>query len=102
MEVFDAPHGRFAEFPWNDEALVMLVAWLLTRHANRPVPRTEVAPAIRMALERLDAAPAAPVTLAELAALSGVSHFQLLRGFAREVGIPPCTPDPVARGSPVH
>jgi AraC-like DNA-binding protein len=29
------------------------------------------------------------VSLAELAALSGVSRFQLLRGFAREVGITP-------------
>jgi AraC-like DNA-binding protein len=29
------------------------------------------------------------VTLAELAALSGVSRFQLLRGFAREIGITP-------------
>jgi AraC-like DNA-binding protein len=72
-----------------DEALVMLVAGLLARHANRPLPRTPAAPAIRMALERLDAAPAQPVTLAELAALSGVSRFQLLRGFAREVGITP-------------
>ena len=30
-----------------------------------------------------------PTTLAELAALSGVSRFQLLRGFAREVGATP-------------
>lgn len=30
-----------------------------------------------------------PATLAELAALSGVSRFQLLRGFARETGITP-------------
>jgi AraC-like DNA-binding protein len=29
------------------------------------------------------------VSLAELAALSGVSRFQLLRGFPREVGITP-------------
>jgi AraC-like DNA-binding protein len=72
-----------------DEALVMLVASLLARHTNRSLPRTGVAPAIGMALERLDAAPAAPVTLAELAALSGVSRFQLLRGFARELGITP-------------
>ncbi|MBN3750550.1 helix-turn-helix transcriptional regulator, partial [Burkholderia sp. Se-20373] len=48
-----------------------------------------VAPAIRLARERLDAAPAAPVSLAELADLSGVSRFQLLRGFARELGITP-------------
>jgi AraC-like DNA-binding protein len=29
------------------------------------------------------------ISLAELAALSGVSRFQLLRGFAREVGTTP-------------
>jgi AraC-like DNA-binding protein len=29
------------------------------------------------------------VSLSELAALSGVSRFQLLRGFAREMGITP-------------
>ena len=72
-----------------DEALVMLVRVLLARHANRPLPRTGMAPAIDKALERLDAAPAAPVTLAELAALTGASRFQLLRGFVREIGITP-------------
>lgn len=72
-----------------DEALVMLVAGLLARHANRALPAAGVAPAIRIARERLDAAPAAPVSLAELAGLSGISRFQLLRGFARELGITP-------------
>lgn len=72
-----------------DEALVMLVTSLLARHTNNLLSRAGVAPAIGMARDRLDAAPAAPVTLAELAALSGVSRFQLLRGFAREIGITP-------------
>lgn len=72
-----------------DEALVMLVAGLLARHANRALPAARGAPAIRVARERLDAAPAAPVSLAELASLGGVSRFQLLRGFARELGITP-------------
>ncbi|HIH2664924.1 TPA: AraC family ligand binding domain-containing protein, partial [Burkholderia cenocepacia] len=72
-----------------DEALVMLVAGLLARHANRTLPAAGVAPAVRVARERLDAAPAVPVSLAELADLSGVSRFQLLRGFARELGITP-------------
>ncbi|MCS0464983.1 AraC family transcriptional regulator, partial [Burkholderia mallei] len=47
------------------------------------------APAIRIARERLDASPADAVSLAELASLAGVSRFQLLRGFARELGITP-------------
>jgi len=72
-----------------DEALVTLVAGLLARHSNRALPPAGVAPAIRVARERLDAAPATPVSLAELAGLSGVSRFQLLRGFARELGITP-------------
>ncbi|TAM02688.1 MAG: AraC family transcriptional regulator [Paraburkholderia sp.] len=72
-----------------DEALVMLVTSLLARHTHRLLSHAGPAPEIDMARERLDAAPAAPVTLAELAALSGVSRFQLLRGFAREIGTTP-------------
>lgn len=45
-----------------------------------------VSPVVR---ERLDASPADAVSLAELANLAGVSRFQLLRGFARELGITP-------------
>jgi AraC-like DNA-binding protein len=37
----------------------------------------------------MDAAPELPFTLGELAAFSGVSRFQFLRGFAREAGITP-------------
>lgn len=72
-----------------DEALVMLVAGLLARHANRTLPAAGVAPAVRVARERLDSAPATSVSLAELAGLSGISRFQLLRGFAHELGITP-------------
>ena len=46
-------------------------------------------PSVQKAIRRLDAAPDAPISLAGLAALSGVSRFQLLRGFAREVGTTP-------------
>jgi AraC-like DNA-binding protein len=44
---------------------------------------------VAKAIQRLDSAPDTQVSLAELASLSGVSRFQLLRGFAREVGITP-------------
>jgi len=46
-------------------------------------------PSVIRAVQRLDAAPELPTSLAELAAESGVSRFQLLRGFAREVGTTP-------------
>lgn len=72
-----------------DEALALLVAALLARHASGRAPRAGSAPAIRIARERLDASPADAVSLAELASLAGVSRFQLLRGFARELGITP-------------
>jgi len=52
-------------------------------------PATSPSPSVLKALRRLDAAPEAPTSLAELAALSSVSRFQLLRGFAREVGATP-------------
>ena len=42
-----------------------------------------------MAQRRLDDVPEAPATLADLAALAGVSRFQLLRGFARATGVTP-------------
>ena len=41
------------------------------------------------AVQRLEAAPEETTTLGELAEISGVSRFQLLRGFFREVGATP-------------
>jgi AraC-like DNA-binding protein len=46
-------------------------------------------PSVSTAIRRLDDAPELPISLADLAALSGVSRFQLLRGFARQVGTTP-------------
>jgi AraC-like DNA-binding protein len=39
--------------------------------------------------DRIDADPAAPLTLASLAADAGTSRYQLLRAFARELGLTP-------------
>jgi AraC-like DNA-binding protein len=50
---------------------------------------TRGSPSVLKAIQRLEAAPEAPATLDELAALSGVSRFQLLRGFFREAGATP-------------
>ena len=72
-----------------DEDLLRTLARLLRWHGTRPRPVSRQAPAVAMARQRLDEAPEVPVTLAELAALSGVSRFQLLRGFARETGVTP-------------
>ncbi len=73
----------------SEENLLHSLICLLRRHGMaRPAP-SGPSPSVAKAIERLDSAPDAHVSLAELAALSGVSRFQFLRGFAREVGITP-------------
>jgi AraC-like DNA-binding protein len=72
-----------------EENLLRSLICLLRRHGMaRPAP-SGPPPCVAKAIQRLDSAPEEPVSLAQLAALSGVSRFQLLRGFAREVGITP-------------
>src|SRR5215469_10410675 len=68
-----------------EQSLVRLVMRIVHRHSLRPPPVREASPAVRAVLARIDEDPASPVNLTELAALAGVSRFQLLRGFAREV-----------------
>ncbi|MEH3144529.1 MAG: AraC family transcriptional regulator [Methylobacterium frigidaeris] len=71
-----------------EDLLRTVMHWLL-RHGGRPAPLPAPPPCVARALRRLDEAPHLPVSLAELAALSGVSRFQLLRGFSRTVGTTP-------------
>ncbi len=72
-----------------EESLLGLVMHVMRQHGLRQLPSRRPSPSVTKALARLDADPASPVSLAELADLSGVSRFQLLRGFAREVGATP-------------
>jgi AraC-like DNA-binding protein len=72
-----------------EESLLGLVMHVLRRHGLQQPPSSGPSPFVAEALARLDADPASPVSLAELAELSGISRFQLLRGFAREVGATP-------------
>ena len=69
-----------------EESLLRLVMHVLRRHGLRPAPASRTSPLVAKALARLDEDPAAPISLAELV---GVSRFQLLRSFAREVGATP-------------
>ncbi len=54
-------------------------------------PRREDGPTacIRRARHRIDADPAAPLTLIDLAKEAGLSRYQLIRAFARELGLTP-------------
>jgi AraC-like DNA-binding protein len=72
-----------------EEAVLILLRRAFGRIGSAAPAPPEPSPAVRLARQRLDDAPERPATLAELAGLSGVSRFQLLRGFAREVGTTP-------------
>ena len=87
--LFTAATGALSEPLALEEDLLRTLAHLLRRHGTRPCPVPRASPAVAMARKRLDEVPEAPVTLGELAGLSGVSRFQLLRGFARETGVTP-------------
>jgi AraC-like DNA-binding protein/quercetin dioxygenase-like cupin family protein len=72
-----------------DERLLLSLMRIVRRHGMERPSASGPSPSVAKAIQRLDSAPETPVSLAELAALSGVSRFQLLRAFAREVGITP-------------
>src|SRR5262249_7959507 len=72
-----------------DENLLRSLVYLLRQHGTARPTSPSPSPCVAKAIRRLDSSPDTSVSLAELAALSGVSRFQLLRGFAREIGITP-------------
>jgi AraC-like DNA-binding protein len=72
-----------------EEGLVDLVMYVARRHGLTPPPRSDRTPWVARARERLDDDPATPVSLTELADFAGVSRFQLVRAFRRQVGITP-------------
>ena len=72
-----------------EEDLLKLLMGVFRRYGARPLPGPGRSPSVGKALRRLEAAPETPTSLAALAELAGVSRFQLLRGFAREVGTTP-------------
>jgi AraC-like DNA-binding protein len=72
-----------------EENLLRSLIYILRQHGTAWPSSSGPSPCVAKALQRLNSAPDTSVSLAELAALSGVSRFQLLRGFARQVGITP-------------
>ncbi|HTH75599.1 MAG TPA: AraC family transcriptional regulator [Trinickia sp.] len=87
-DVFDEALAR-------DAALYALTTRFVRGHTTARVrmptagPAEDVGASIRRAKARIDDDPCEPVTLEGLAAEAGMSRFQLLRGFAREMGLPP-------------
>ncbi|MDB5433395.1 MAG: transcriptional regulator, AraC family [Caulobacter sp.] len=72
-----------------EEALLGALMMAFGRYGARAPVVARGSPGVGRALRRLDEAPEAAVSLSELAALSGMSRFALLRGFARETGTTP-------------
>jgi AraC-like DNA-binding protein len=72
-----------------EESLLSCLMLVVQRHRVTGPCAASIAPSVWKAVRRLDAAPEVPISLAELAELAGMSRFQLLRGFAREVGTTP-------------
>jgi AraC-like DNA-binding protein len=68
-----------------EETLLILLANAQGERIERAMPPAPIA----IARERIDGDPAAPVTLFDLAGESGLSRFQLVRGFARTLGLTP-------------
>ena len=88
-ELFDSLiEGRYDPLG-REENLLRSMICLLRRHGLAKFVSRGSSPSVTRAVKRIDSAPERQVSLAELAALSGVSRFQLLRGFSREVGITP-------------
>jgi AraC-like DNA-binding protein len=71
-----------------DEALARCTQLLLRGHASAR-PASEVAAGVQRARQRLADALLSPPSLAELAALEGLSRYQLLRRFEQACGLPP-------------
>ncbi len=81
MTVSGADHADIRR----EETLLMLLARV---QGERPFIKSGPA-RISAARDLIDADPAAPVTLAAMARASGLSQFQLVRGFAKATGLTP-------------
>ena len=72
-----------------ETAILRLVARLRSHCTEQPRSSETPIACIRRARQRIDADPAAPVSLLELAKESNLSRYQLIRAFARELGLTP-------------
>ena len=68
-----------------ETAVLNFVARLCAHFTSGRCDERALSPGIRRARARVDDDPAASLTLAELAREAGLSRFQLIRGFAREL-----------------
>jgi AraC-like DNA-binding protein len=72
-----------------ETAVLQLIARLAAHSTARPRRSEGPTACIRRARERIDADPAAPLTLVDLSKEAGLSRYQLIRAFASELGLTP-------------
>jgi AraC-like DNA-binding protein len=72
-----------------ETAVLRMVAQLAVNLSSKSRKSSRATASIRNARDRIDADPAASLTLTNLAAEAGSSRYQLLRAFARELGLTP-------------
>jgi AraC-like DNA-binding protein len=72
-----------------ETAILELVAHFGVNLSSGPRKTARATVSIRRARERIDADPAARLTLSDLAKETGASRYQLLRAFARELALTP-------------
>jgi AraC-like DNA-binding protein len=72
-----------------ETAVLRLIARLAVHSTTRPLRDEGPTACIRRVRQRIDADPAAPLTLLDLAQEAGLSRYQLIRAFARELGLTP-------------
>jgi len=89
IKLFDSLASGHSDPLEREEKLLRSIVCIFRRHGTGEFLLRESSPSVTRAVKRIDAAPEIPVSLAELAALSSVSRFQLLRAFSRQVGITP-------------
>jgi AraC-like DNA-binding protein len=88
-ELFAAMTDDGDASPLHREELLLRLLARIGRERGELAPQRSVPAAIGIAKDRIDGEPAAPVTLAGLARETGLSRFQVLRGFVRATGFTP-------------
>ncbi|HYL77021.1 MAG TPA: AraC family transcriptional regulator [Bryobacteraceae bacterium] len=88
-ELFNSLIAQRSDSLDREEKLLRSVVWLFRKHGTAKFIAGGTSPSVTRAVKRINSGLEKPVSLAELAGLAGVSRFQLLRAFSRELGITP-------------
>jgi AraC-like DNA-binding protein len=89
VQVFEQLENLAPDCMLAEQSLLFCLMYALQKHGIDGPRPVHASPSVARSICRLEAAPEVATSLAELAMLSDMSRFQLLRGFFREVGVTP-------------